>query len=51
MFNRASTLKGAVRIFRDKNDIKYTIEYIRNENGVLVPNKILRICGVIVDIK
>lgn len=46
-----STLKGAVRIFKDKNDVKYTIEYIKNENGVLVPNKILRICGVIVDIK
>lgn len=46
-----STLKGSVRIFKDKNDVKYTIEYIRNENGVLVPNKILRICGVIVDIK
>ena len=46
-----STLKGAVRIFKDKNDVKYTIDYIRNENGVLVPNKILRICGVIVDIK
>jgi hypothetical protein len=46
-----SILKGAVRIFKDKNDVKYTIEYIKNENGVLVPNKILRICGVIVDIK
>lgn len=46
-----STLKGAVLIFKDKNDVKYTIEYIRNENGVLVPNKILRICDVIVDIK
>lgn len=46
-----STLKGAVRIFRDKNGVKYTIEYIKNENGILVPYKILRICNVIVDFK
>ena len=46
-----STLKGAVRIFKDKNDVKYTIEYIRNENSVLVPYKILRICGIVVDLR
>lgn len=46
-----STLKGAVRIFKDKNDVKYTIEYIKNENSILTPYKILRICNVIVDFK
>ena len=46
-----STSKGCIRIFRDKNDVKYTVEYVRNNYGIMLPCKLLRICNVIVDMK
>lgn len=44
-----TTSKGSIRIYQDKNGVKYTIEYLRNDYRVMVPYKLLRICNVIVD--
>lgn len=46
-----STTNGSIRIFLDKNGVKYTIEYLRNDAGVLIPYKLLRLCNIIVDFK
>ena len=46
-----STSKGCIRIFRDTNDVKYTVEYVRDSYGIMQPSKLLRICNVIVNMK
>ena len=45
------TKTGSIKIFSDTKGVKYTIEFIRNSNGISEPLRVLRICNVIVDFK
>lgn len=46
-----STTKGCIRIFREESGVKYTVEYVRDNYGIMQPYKLLRICNVVVDMK
>lgn len=48
--SRFFTKSGVVCIYKDSRDIKYTIEYEYDDNNVLIPKKLLRICGVTIDL-
>lgn len=48
LFTETENEAGLLRVYKDNENVKYVIRYIKDDTGSWQPEKLLRICDIVI---